>query len=222
MRISNAFNTQHVQLQPPSAFPCSWQHFQAQPPEHRCCTGSKTSEHFWPVLEAFLVLQLKYFSLDATNVTLNNSCESRLPKQRTPRGRIMERWNVLVRESTTEHKIHLPPWKSEQRTRVWRGSKAEGTNCGSLLARPWGDTAMANLPPVCSTPTLGRCEAGWPPGAPAPSHQRDLPGDCSSTGTASCTHVSTALGIYISVNYPLQASVHPADGWYLGVAFTSF
>lgn len=104
----------------------------------------------------------------------------------------MERWNVLVRESTTEHELHFPPWKSEQRTRVWRGSKAEGTNHGSLLARPWGDTAMASLIPVCSNPILGRCQAERPAGAPAPSHQRVLPGDCSSTGIASCTRICSS------------------------------
>lgn len=112
-----------------------------------------------------------YFSWNISLWTLNNSCERHLPKHRTSRETIKDRWNVVVKESTTEHKLHFHPWKSEQRTRVWRGSKAQGTNCGTLLARPWGDKAMANVIPVCSNPILGRWQAGWPPGAQAPCHQ---------------------------------------------------
>lgn len=123
-----------------------------------------------------------YFSWNISLWTLNNSCERHLPKHRTSRETIKDRWNVLMRESTTKHKVHFHPWKSEQRTRVWRGSKAEGTNCGTLLARPWGDKAMANVIPVCSNPILGRCQ-------PRLLLTSYLSGACSSTGKGLCTHI---------------------------------
>lgn len=103
----------------------------------------KSWEHLWPVLEAFLLLQLKYFSLDPTNATLNNRCERHLPKQRTSRRTIKDRWNVVVRESTTEH--NFPPADKSLERQQSRGDKLRVTACQAMgrQSHGWCDPCAA-------------------------------------------------------------------------------
>lgn len=173
----------------------------------------KTWEHLWPVLEAFLLLQLNYFSLDPTNATLNNRCERHLPKQRTSRRTIKDRWNVLVRESTTEH--NFPPRKSEQRTSLERqqstGDKLWVTACQAMgrQSHGWRDPCLQQ-----SHPGQG---SGWvtsrSPSSFSPQwsvrwlllHWDRFMHTCA---------IALCINPYISlhVNYPIQASVHSGEG----------